>query len=125
MSKIEILRPINTIDYMDYKPIEAAEIASRYGEYIAKAAHYSYQADQEQNPITKEHLQKLVENNLLIAYQYGNLLGHASDETESRVNGAVRAIERAFDAGKPYRLPYGDEAYYPNGTSILLHWSDL
>ena len=125
MSKIEILRPINTIDYIDYKPIEAAEIASRYGEYIAKAAHYSYQADQEQNPITKEHLQKLAENNLLICYQYGNLLGHASDETESRVNGAVRAIERAFDAGKPYRLPYGDEAYYPDGTSILLHWSEL
>ena len=124
MSKIEILRPINTIDYMDYKPIEAAEIASRYGEYIAKAAHYSYQADQEQNPITKEHLQKLAENNLMIAYQYGNLLGHASDETESRVNGAIRAIERAFDAGKPYRLPYGDEAYYPGGTSILLHWSE-
>ena len=124
MSKIEILRPIDTIDYMDYKPIEAAEIASRYGEYIAKAAHYSYQADQEQNPITKEHLQKLAENNLMIAYQYGNLLGHASDETESRVNGAIRAIERAFDAGKPYRLPYGDEAYYPGGTSILLHWSD-
>ena len=109
---------------MDQKPIEAAEIASRYGEYIAKAAHYSYQADQEQNPITKEHLQKLAENNLMIAYQYGNLLGHASDETESRVNGAIRAIERAFDAGKPYRLPYGDEAYYPDGTSILLHWSD-
>lgn len=122
--KIEILRPVNTLDYMDQKPIEAAEIASRYGEYIAKAAHYQHQADNEKNEITKEHLQKLVDNNMLIAYQYGYLLGHASDETESRVNGAIRAIERAFSAGKPYRLPYGDEAYYPGGTSILLHWSD-
>lgn len=125
MSKIEMLRPVNTVDYMDQKPIEAAEIASHYGEHIAKAAHYSHRADQEQNPITKEYLQKLVNNNMLIAYQFGQLLGHASDETESRVNGAIRAIERAFAAGKPYRLPYGDEAYYPDGTSILLHWGDL
>ena len=122
--KIEILCPVNTLDYMDQKPIEAAEIASRYGEYIAKAAHYQHQADNEKNEITKEHLQKLVDNNMLIAYQYGYLLGHASDETESRVSGAIRAIERAFSVGKPYRLPGDTIAYYPDGTSILLHWSE-
>ena len=33
------INPVNTLDYMDHKPIEADYIASRYNEYLARAAH--------------------------------------------------------------------------------------
>ena len=118
------INPVNTIDYMDRDPIEADYIASRYNEYLAKAAHYYYLASIAKDPKTKQLNKSRASVNEIVACQFGYLLGHAGDETESRMNGAIRAIERAADAGKPYRLPGDTIAYYPDGTSILLHWSD-
>ena len=125
MSKIEILRPINTIDYMDYKPIEAAEIADYYGQAIAKAAHFTYLVEIEKNPYTKKRYEQDAQANEIIAYQYGMLLEHGTETTQSRIDSTIKVIKRAAAAGKPYRLPYDDVAYYPDGTSILLHWSEL
>ena len=125
MSKIEILRPINTSDYMDYKPIEAAEIADYYGQAIAKAAHFTYLVEIEKNPYTKKRYEQDAQANEIIAYQYGMLLEHGTETTQSRIDSTIKVIKRAAAAGKPYRLPYDDVAYYPDGTSILLHWSEL
>ena len=118
------INPVNTIDYMDRDPIEADYIASRYNEYIAKEEQYYYLASIDKDNKTEDINKYSASVNEIVACQFGYLLGHAGDETESRMNGAIRAIERAADAGKPYRLPGDTIAYYPDGTSILLHWSE-
>ena len=51
---MERINPVNTIDYMDQKPIEADYIAGRYNEYLAKAAHFHYIASIEKDPKEKE-----------------------------------------------------------------------
>ena len=122
---MERINPVNTIDYMDYKPIEATYIADYYGRAIAKAAHFTYLVEIEKNPYTKKRYEQDAQANEIIAYQYGMLLAHGAETTESRINSTLAVIKRAAAAGKPYRLPYDDVAYYPDGTSILLHWSEL
>ena len=122
---MEKINPVNTIDYMDYKPIEATYIADYYGRAIAKAAHFTYLIEIEKNPYTKKRYEQDAQANEIIAYQYGMLLAHGAETTESRINSTLAVIKRAAAAGKPYRLPYDDVAYYPDGTSILLHWSEL
>ena len=121
---MEKINPVNTIDYMDYKPIEATYIADYYGRAIAKAAHFTYLVEIEKNPYTKKRYEQDAQANEIIAYQYGMLLAHGAETTESRINSTLAVIKRAAAAGKPYRLPYDDVAYYPDGTSILLHWSE-
>ena len=121
---MERINPVNTIDYMDYKPIEATYIADYYGRAIAKAAHFTYLVEIEKNPYTKKRYEQDAQANEIIAYQYGMLLAHGAETTESRINSTLAVIKRAAAAGKPYRLPYDDVAYYPDGTSILLHWSE-
>ena len=122
---MERINPVNTLDYMDYKPIEATYIADYYGRAIAKAAHFTYLVEIEKNPYTKKRYEQDAQANEIIAYQYGMLLAHGAETTESRINSTLAVIKRAAAAGKPYRLPYDDVAYYPDGTSILLHWSEL
>lgn len=122
---MEKINPVNTIDYIDYKPIEATYIADYYGRAIAKAAHFTYLVEIEKNPYTKKRYEQDAQANEIIAYQYGMLLAHGAETTESRINSTLAVIKRAAAAGKPYRLPYDDVAYYPDGTSILLHWSEL
>ena len=122
---MERINPVNTIDYIDYKPIEATYIADYYGRAIAKAAHFTYLVEIEKNPYTKKRYEQDAQANEIIAYQYGMLLAHGAETTESRINSTLAVIKRAAAAGKPYRLPYDDVAYYPDGTSILLHWSEL
>ena len=119
------INPVNTIDYMDYKPIEATYIADYCGRAIAKAAHFTYLVEIEKNPYTKKRYEQDAQANEIIAYQYGMLLAHGAETTESRINSTLAVIKRAAAAGEPYRLPYDDVAYYPDGTSILLHWSEL
>ena len=119
------INPVNTLDYMDHKPIEATYIADYYGRAIAKAAHFTYLVEIEKNPYTKKRYEQDAQANEIIAYQYGMLLAHGAETTESRINSTLAVIKRAAAAGKPYRLPYDDVAYYPDGTSILLHWSEL
>ena len=121
---MEKINPVNTIDYMDYKPIDATYIADYYGRAIAKAAHFTYLVEIEKNPYTKKRYEQDAQANEIIAYQYGMLLAHGAETTESRINSTLAVIKRAAAAGKPYRLPYDDVAYYPDGTSILLHWSE-
>lgn len=121
---MERINPVNTIDYMDHDPIEADYIAGRYNEYLAKAAHYHYLAGIEKDPKEKEWSRTRESVNYIVACQYGSLLGHTEDEAWDLLEDTIKAIERAAAAGKPYRLPYDDVAYYPDGTSILLHWSD-
>ena len=121
---MEKINPVNTIDYMDQKPIEATYIADYYGRAIAKAAHFTYLVEIEKNPYTKKRYEQDAQANEIIAYQYGMLLAHGAETTESRINSTLAVIKRAAAAGKPYRLPYDDVAYYPDGTSILLHWSE-
>ena len=118
------INPVNTIDYMDHDPIEADYIAGRYNEYLAKAAHYYYLASIEKDPKKKEWVRTRESVNYIVACQYGSLLGHTEDEVMDLLENTIKAIERAADAGKPYRLPGDTIAYYPDGTSILLHWSD-
>ena len=122
---MEKINPVNTIDYIDYKPIEATYIADYYGRAIAKAAHFTYLVEIEKNPYTNKRYEQDAQANEIIAYQYGMLLAHGTETTESRINSTLAVIKRAAAAGKPYRLPYDDVAYYPDGTSILLHWSEL
>ena len=122
---MEKINPVNTIDYIDHKPIEATYIADYYGRAIAKAAHFTYLVEIEKNPYTKKRYEQDAQANEIIAYQYGMLLAHGAETTESRINSTLAVIKRAAAAGKPYRLPYDDVAYYPDGTSILLHWSEL
>lgn len=122
---MERINPVNTIDYMDQKPVEADYIASRYNEYLARAAHYHYIASIEKDPKEKELSRTRESVNYIVACQYGSLLGHTEDEAMGLLEDTIKAIERATDAGKPYRLPGDTIAYYPDGTSILLHWSDL
>lgn len=122
---MERINPVNTLDYMDHKPIEATYIADYYGRAIAKAAHFTYLVEIEKNPYTKKRYEQDAQANEIIAYQYGMLLAHGAETTESRINSTLAVIKRAAAAGKPYRLPYDDVAYYPDGTSILLHWSEL
>ena len=122
---MEKINPVNTIDYIDYKPIEATYIADYYGRAIAKAAHFTYLVEIEKNPYTKKRYEQDAQANEIIAYQYGMLLAHGAETTERRINSTLAVIKRAAAAGKPYRLPYDDVAYYPDGTSILLHWSEL
>ena len=119
------INPVNTIDYMDHDPIEADYIAGRYNEYLAKAAHYYYLASIEKDPKKKEWVRTRESVNYIVACQYGSLLGHTEDEVMDLLENTIKAIERAADAGKPYRLPSDTIAYYPDGTSILLHWSEL
>ena len=121
---MERINPVNTIDYMDQKPIEADYIAGRYNEYLAKAAHFHYIASIEKDPKEKELSRTRESVNYIVACQYGSLLGHTEDETESLLDSAIKAIKRATNAGKPYSLPDDTIAYYPDGTSILLHWSE-
>ena len=118
------INPVNTLDYMDHKPIEATYIADYYGQAIAKAAHFTYLVEIEKNPYTKKRYEQDAQANKIIAYQYGMLLEHGTETTQSRIDSTIKVIKRAAAAGKPYRLPYDDVAYYPDGTSILLHWSD-
>ena len=119
------INPVNTIDYMDHDPIEADYIAGRYNEYLAKAAHYYYLASIEKDPKKKEWVRTRESVNYIVACQYGSLLGHTEDEVMDLLENTIKVIKRAAAAGKPYRLPYDDVAYYPDGTSILLHWSEL
>ena len=110
---------------MDHKPIEATYIADYYGQAIAKAAHFAYLVEIEKNPYTKKRYEQDAQANEIIAYQYGILLAHGAETTQSRIDNTIKVIKRAAAAGKPYRLPYDDVAYYPDGTSILLNWSEL
>ena len=119
------INPVNTLDYMDHKLIEATYIADYYGQAIAKAAHFTYLVEIEKNPYTKKRYEQDAQANKIIAYQYGMLLEHGTETTQSRIDSTIKVIKRAAAAGKPYRLPYDDVAYYPDGTSILLHWSEL
>lgn len=121
---MERINPVNAIDYMDQKPIEADYIASRYNEYLARAAHYHYLAGIEKDPKEKEWSRTRESVNYIVACQYGSLLGHTEGEAGDLLENTIKAIERAADAGKPYRLPGDTIAYYPDGTSILLHWSE-
>ena len=117
--KYEKISVIDIEEFKSWEPIGAATVADYWNENIAKAAHFYYESEREY--LTEEYSTKAKEKGNVYqskACQFGLLLGFACDETNGRIGEAVRAIERAIEAGKAYRLPWEYCLHTPDGREI-------